>query len=57
MQIIWPNNLELANQFDKVSTFFWKAMDLQNFIGQLKFIRSNNLHNLEISWTADPGVM
>ena len=55
MQIIWPNDLKAANHIHKVSTFFWKVMILQCFIGHL-VIRSNNLHNLETSWTADVGV-
>ena len=24
-KLFWPNELELTNQFDKVSTFFWKS--------------------------------
>ena len=55
MQIIWPNDLK-ANQIDKVSTFFWKVLDLQGWIGYLEVIRSNNLHNLETSWTVEFGV-
>ena len=56
MQIIWPNDLKVANQMHKVSNFSWKVMILQDFIGHLEVIRSNNLHNLETSWTADVGV-
>ena len=45
----------MANQIDKV-TFFWKVLDLQGLIGHLEVIRSNNLHNLETSRTAEVGV-
>ena len=44
MQIILAFDLKLTNQFDKVSTFSWKIMDLRRLIGHLKVIRLNNLH-------------
>ena len=39
-KLFWPNDLELTNQFDKVSTFFCKVMILQGLLGHLKVIRS-----------------
>ena len=58
----WTADEPLHNQYcgshhcQVWSPSFEKFWILQGFIGHLEVIRSNNLHNLETSWTADVSV-